>query len=217
MVSPVVSPVVMVVRQYGEQMLRLPIRVDISVEGEECTYTTAHMFDEKGERLPNTYTMAELGLQEDLFLRLFEVYRVLMRGKKSFPALREELEEIKGKIVEAAADLEEHRKAVRKLLEEQEQEDYEEEEEEEEEEKWKPQQGDVEWEEETQAKLAALNGWTKDEEEDGEDEELFWKLNMMEEELEGLEGEELEAAEWALEEALDKAIAQAKAKKAAAQ
>ena len=196
---------VMVFRQYGEQMLRLPIRVD----GEECTYTTTHMFDEEGERLPNTYTMAELGLQEDLFLRLFEVYRVLMRGKKPFPALREELDEIKGKIVEAAADLEEHRKAVRKLLEGQEQEDYEGEEEAvaaaADEEKWKPQQGDVEWEEETQAKLAALNGWTK-EEEDGEDEELFWKLNMMEEELEGLEGEELEA----LEEALDKAIAQAK-------
>ena len=200
---------VMVFRQYGEQMLRLPIRVD----GEECTYTTTHMFDEEGERLPNTYTMAELGLSEDLFLRLFEVYRVLMRGKKdlSFPALREELEEIKGKIVEAAADLEEHRKAVRKLLEGQEQEDEQEAEEQEEqeapdEEKWKPQQGDVEWEEETQAKLAALNGWTKDEEDEGEDEEVFWKLNMMEEELEGLEGEELEA----LEEALDKAIAQAK-------
>ena len=197
---------VMVFRQYGEQMLRLPIRVD----GEECTYTTTHMFDEEGERLPNTYTMAELGLQEDLFLRLFEVYRVLMRGKKPFPALREELDEIKGKIVEAAADLEEHRKAVRKLLEGQEQEDYEGEEEAvaaaADEEKWKPQQGDVEWEEETQAKLAALNGWTEDEEDEGEDEELFWKLNMMEEELEGLEGEELEA----LEEALDKAIAQAK-------
>ena len=197
------SPVVMVFRQYGEQMLRLPIRVD----GEECTYTTTHMFDEEGERLPNTYTMAELGLQEDLFLRLFEVYRVLMRGKKPFPALREELDEIKGKIVEAAADLEEHRKAVRKLLEGQEQEDYEGEEEAvaaaADEEKWKPQQGDVEWEEETQAKLAALNGWTEDEEDEGEDEELFWKLNMMEEELEGLEGEELEA----LEEALDKAKA----------
>ena len=183
--------------------MRLPIRVD----GEECTYTTTHMFDEEGERLPNTYTMAELGLQEDLFLRLFEVYRVLMRGKKPFPALREELDEIKGKIVEAAADLEEHRKAVRKLLEGQEQEDYEGEEEAvaaaADEEKWKPQQGDVEWEEETQAKLAALNGWTEDEEDEGEDEELFWKLNMMEEELEGLEGEELEA----LEEALDKAKA----------
>ena len=159
--------------------------------------------------------MAELGLQEDLFLRLFEVYRVLMRGKKdlSFPRMHKELEEIKGKIVEAAADLEEHRKAVKKLLEEQEQEDehYEGEGEGEGEEKWRPQQGDVEWEEETQAKLAALNGWTKEEEEDGEDEEIFWKLNMMEEELEGLEGEELEAAEWALEEALEKAIAQAKA------
>jgi len=202
-----VSSVVMVFRQYGEQMLRLPIRVD----GEECTYTTVNMFDEKGERLPNTYTMAELGLQEDLFLRLFEVYRVLMRGKKPFPALREELEEIKGKIVEAAADLEEHRKAVRKLLEEQEQEDYEEEEVAADEEKWHPQQGDVEWEEETQAKLAALNGWDPKDEGEGEDKEVFWKLHLMEEELEGLEGEELEAAEWALEEALDKAIAQAKA------
>jgi len=207
------SPMVMVFRQYGEQMLHLPIRV----EGEECTYTTAHMFDEKGARLPFTYTMAELGLPEDLFLRLFEVYRVLMRGKKPFPALREELDEIKGKIVEAAADLEEHRKAVRKLLEEQEQEDYEEEEvaAAADEEKWHPQQGDVEWEEETQAKLAALNGWDpKDEGEgegEGEDKELFWKLHLMEEELEGLEGEELEAAEWALEEALDKAIAHAKA------
>jgi hypothetical protein len=194
------------------------------VDGEECTYTTVNMFDEKGELLPNTYTMAELGLPEDLFLRLFEVYRVLMRGNKdlSFPALREELEEIKGKIVEAAVALEEHRKAVRKLLED---EDYDGEEEAayegegEGEEKWKPQQGDVEWEEETKAKLAALNGWkSKEEEDEGEeDEEVFWKLNLMEEELEGLEGEELEAAERTLEEALDKAIAQAKAKKMAAQ
>ena len=92
------SPIVMVHRQYGEQMLLLPIRV----EGTECTYSTTMMFDEEGARLPNTYTMKELGLSEDLFLRLFEVYSVIVKGLGG-SRLHEEVQAIKAKIVEAAA------------------------------------------------------------------------------------------------------------------
>jgi len=91
------SPIVMVHRQYGEQMLLLPIRV----EGTECTYSTTMMFDEEGARLPNTYTMKELGLSEDLFLRLFEVYSVIVRTGRG-KHLHEEVQAIKAKIVEAA-------------------------------------------------------------------------------------------------------------------
>ena len=91
------SPIVMVHRQYGEQMLLLPIRV----EGTECTYSTTMMFEE-GARLPNTHTMKELGLSEDLFLRLFEVYSVIVKGLGG-SRLHEEVQAIKAKIVEAAA------------------------------------------------------------------------------------------------------------------
>jgi hypothetical protein len=150
----------MVHRQYGEQMLLLPIRV----EGTECTYSTTMMFDEEGARLPNTHTMKELGLSEDLFLRLFEVYSVIVKGLGG-PRLHEEVQAIKAKIVEAAV----HRSCLLFCEQAKREEDADRALEDAEElsdapladeEKWAPQQGDAEWEEETQAKLAALNGWT---------------------------------------------------------
>ena len=171
---------VMVYRQFGVQMLLLPIRA-VEIGGKmESLYSTTMMFDEEGARLPNTYTMKELGLSEDLFLRLFEVYGVITRGEAGTRVLHlhDEVYEIKAKIIAAVGQLQAKREedADRALEDAEELSDAPLADEE----KWVPQQGDAEWEEETQATLAKLNGWTtptteaaeEEEEEEEEDEDV---------------------------------------------
>ena len=165
-----------VVLQYGEMMLQMPIRVTRDASGEEtCVYSTTLLYDEEGNRYPHTYTMRELGLPAETFFRAYEVYESLVKGAKGME-LHVEFDRLRTKIVDAVEHLNEQGEmrrvgALRDLVFVQARDDEMDYEEWSDaplpdEERWVPQQGDVEWEEETRAALAKANGWTE-----GNDEE----------------------------------------------
>ena len=195
-----------VVRQYGEMMLQMPIRVTRDASGEEtCVYSTTLLYDEEGNRYPHTYTMRELGLPAETFFRAYEVYERLVTGAKGME-LHVEFERLRAKIVDAVERLNEQGErrrvgALRDLvfIQARDEMDYEEWSDAPlpDEERWVPQQGDVEWEEETRAALAKANGWTE-----GNDEEA--SVIRRKEAEEDAVIRRKEAEEDALEEAMDR-------------